>query len=165
LEFGPGDAVKRKGIWLPPTPTTCFETFPFPWDHRLPVTALTPEQQAHHARISEAARALVELRTRWLNPPEWTREAVLEFPASETGAWSHLRDPQTGLARYVRTVPRDPGCAKHLADRTLTKLYNARPAWLAAAHATLDAAVAAAYGWPADLPEKDILARLLERTS
>lgn len=160
-----GTQLREKESGFRYTPTTCFETFPFPWDHRLPVTALTPEQQTHHAKISEAARALVELRTRWLNPPEWTREDVLEFPASETGAWSHLRDPQTGLARYVRTVPRDPGCAKHLADRTLTKLYNARPAWLAAAHATLDAAVAAAYGWPADLPEKDILASLLERTS
>ena len=28
-------------------------------------------------------------------------------------------------------------------------------------HAKLDAAVAAAYGWPADLPEEDVLARLL----
>jgi len=42
---------------------------------------LTSEQQAHHARISEAARALDDLRTRWLNPPEWTREEILEFPA------------------------------------------------------------------------------------
>jgi hypothetical protein len=27
---------------------------------------------------------------------------------------------------------------------------------------TLDAAVAAAYGWPADLPDDDVLSRLLE---
>jgi len=47
------------------------------------------------------------------------------------------------------------------ADRTLTKLYNARPAWLASAHAELDAAVAAAYGCPADLAPDDIIARLL----
>ena len=44
--------------------------------------------------------------------------------------------------------------------RTLTKLYNERPAWLANAHASLDAAVAAAYGWPADLSDEDVLARL-----
>ncbi len=37
--------------------------------------------------------------------------------------------------------------AKALQKRTLTQLYNARPAWLAQAHAQLDAAVAAAYGW------------------
>jgi len=34
-----------------------------------------------------------------------------------------------------------------LARRTLTNLYNQRPAWLAQAHATLDAAVATADGW------------------
>jgi hypothetical protein len=37
-----------------------------------------------------------------------------------------------------------------------------RPAWLAKVHADLDAAVAAAYGWPADITEGDALARLLD---
>ena len=36
-----------------------------------------------------------------------------------------------------------------LKTRTLTNLYNARPAWLADAHRKLDEAVFAAYGWPA----------------
>ncbi|MCB0025502.1 MAG: hypothetical protein KDD91_20860, partial [Caldilinea sp.] len=45
--------------------------------------------------------------------------------------------------------------------RTLTNLYNARPAWLAAAHRTLDGAVCAAYGWPDDLSDEEVLARLL----
>ena len=45
--------------------------------------------------------------------------------------------------------------------RTLTNLYNQRPTWLANAHATLDAAVVDAYGWPADLPDQQILERLL----
>ena len=48
-----------------------------------------------------------------------------------------------------------------LSKRTLTNLYNARPTWLANAHATLDGAVLDAYGWPADLPDDEILARLL----
>jgi hypothetical protein len=48
-----------------------------------------------------------------------------------------------------------------LKKRTLTNLYNERPAWLDDAHRDLDAAVAATYGWPADLPEEDALARLL----
>ncbi len=48
-----------------------------------------------------------------------------------------------------------------LKKRTLTNLYNARPAWLDEAHRTLDAAVFAAYGWPADLSDEEILARLL----
>ena len=40
-----------------------------------------------------------------------------------------------------------------LEKRTLTNLYNQRPTWLDHAHADLDAAVFAAYGWPADLPD------------
>lgn len=46
--------------------------------------------------------------------------------------------------------------------RTLTNLYNQYPAWLAHAHARLDAAVAAAYGWRDDLSDGDILDRLLD---
>ena len=45
--------------------------------------------------------------------------------------------------------------------RTLTNLYNARPAWLDLAHRALDAAVLAAYGWPVDLTDDEILTRLL----
>ena len=52
-----------------------------------------------------------------------------------------------------------------LKKRTLTNLYNQRPTWLQNAHATLDHAVWAAYGWddpvPADVEEDTILARLL----
>ena len=50
--------------------------------------------------------------------------------------------------------------AEVLKTRTLTKLYNARPAWLDHAHKALDAAVAAAYGWPADLSYDEVLLRL-----
>jgi hypothetical protein len=53
------------------TPTTCFETFPFP-DH------LTPRDTAQAAptgplaeRIAQAAQRLNELRENWLNPAEW----------------------------------------------------------------------------------------------
>jgi hypothetical protein len=45
--------------------------------------------------------------------------------------------------------------------RTLTNLYNARPDWLDEAHRQLDAAVLHAYGWPRDLSDEEILARLL----
>ena len=48
-----------------------------------------------------------------------------------------------------------------LVKRTLTNLYNQRPTWLDHAHAALDAAVFAAYGWPADLADAEILERLL----
>ena len=48
-----------------------------------------------------------------------------------------------------------------LKKRTLTNLYNARPTWLQLAHERLDAAVAGAYGWPADVADGEILERLL----
>ena len=52
--------------------------------------------------------------------------------------------------------------AKEPAKRTLTNLYNQRPAWLANAHRPLDEAVFAAYGRPTDLSDDQILAKLLE---
>jgi hypothetical protein len=94
------------------TPTTCFETFPFP--HPI---------DAQRDAIAEAAGDLDRLRIGWLNPP--------------------------GLS------------GADLAKRTLTNLYNARPTWLAQAHDRLDAAVLAAYGWPADIDHEELLARLL----
>ena len=51
--------------------------------------------------------------------------------------------------------------AAELRRRTLTNLYNQRPTWLDNEHRVLDAAVADAYGWPADLAEGEILERLL----
>jgi hypothetical protein len=49
-----------------------------------------------------------------------------------------------------------------LKKRTLTNLYNDRPAWLANAHRALDEAVFAAYGWPPSLTDDELLAKLLD---
>jgi hypothetical protein len=94
------------------TPTTTFETFPFP----------RPSNEQRDA-IAAATKRLDELRTGWLDPPGAT-DAELKV-------------------------------------RTLTNLYNERPAWLRDIHARLDSAVLAAYGWPSDIADDDILARLL----
>ncbi len=96
------------------------------------------------AAIAVAARRLVELRDRWLNPPEWVE-------------W--VDEPVPGYPE--RPVPRDADAAKALKKRTLTNLYNARPQWLADAHDALDAAVAAAYGWSAGISDEDALRELL----
>lgn len=140
------------------TPTTCFETFPMPKP--------TPEQEA---AITEAARELNELRERWLNPPEWTREEVLEFPGTGGGPWDRFINKATvdsktniGLVRYPRLMPKDEASAKELQKRTLTKLYNDRPAWLDTAHRKLDTAVFAAYGWKPEMSDADLLKSLLE---
>ena len=90
-----------------------------------------------------SARRLVELRDRWLNPPEWE--------------W--VEEPVPGYPK--RPVPRDEDAAKGLKKRTLTNLYNARPQWLADAQEALYAAVAAAYGWSAYISDDDVLRELL----
>ena len=126
------------------TPTTTFETFPFPVGLTPNVAATDYESDPRVAAIAEAARRLVELRDRWLNPPEWVE-------------W--VDEPVPGYPK--RPVPRDEEAAKPLKKRTLTNLYNDRPQWLADAHAALDAAVASAYGWPADISDDDALGELL----
>ena len=126
------------------TPSTTFETFPFPAGLTPNVPAASYAADPRAAAITEAARRLVELRDRWLNPPEWVK-------------W--VDEPVPGYPQ--RPVPRDEDAAKALKKRTLTNLYNTRPRWLTDAHATLDAAVAAAYGWPADITDDDALRELL----
>ena len=126
------------------TPTTTFETFPFPDGLSPDVPAAEYANDPRAAAIADAACRLVELRDRWLNPPEWVE-------------W--IDEPVPGYPQ--RPVPRDEAAAKELKKRTLTNLYNARPRWLADAHATLDAAVATAYGWDADISDDDALRELL----
>ncbi len=50
---------------------------------------------------------------------------------------------------------------KELKKRTLTNLYNDRPPWLRLAHERLDRAVFAAYGWPEEIEDEEILKNLL----
>ena len=78
---------------------------------------------------TKAAKRLDELRRRWLNPPDLVRikpEVVPGYPD--------------------RILPKDDAAAAVLKTRTLTNLYNQRPAWLDNAHRDLDQAVAVAYG-------------------
>ena len=126
------------------TPTTTFQTFPFPQGLSPDIPAADYANDPRALAIAAAARRLVELRDRWLNPPEWVE-------------W--IDEPVPGYPK--RPVPRDETAAKELKKRTLTNLYNARPQWLADAHDALDAAVATAYGWDTDISEEDALERLL----
>ena len=145
-----GTQLREKESGFRYTPSTCFETFPMPEP--------TGEQKQ---AIADAARELNELRERWLNPPEWTREEVLEFPGTPGGPWSRYIAPGTTTVRYPRIVPKDEASAKLLKKRTLTALYNERPTWLDLAHQKLDAAVFAAYGWDPAMTDDELLAALL----
>ena len=103
----------------------------------------------HAEAIATAAKRLNELREAWLNPPEWVD-------------W--VRTPEEEKAGFPKRPIAKPGHEADLKKRTLTNLYNARPAWLYLAHKTLDAAVAMAYGWQDYTPEmsdEEILRRLL----
>ena len=58
-------------------------------------------------------------------------------------------------------IPRNKEAVKALKGRTLTNLHNHPPQWLADAHAALDSAVAAAYGWDAEINQEGALKKLL----
>lgn len=152
------------------TPTTCFETFPFPdgltpadtannqesklasFDSNKPTPApvTNPETMIHAQAIAEAAFKLNDYREKWLNPPEWVDWVIT---------------PEEEAAGFPKRPKAKPGQEANLKKRTLTNLYNARPAWLNMTHETLDKAVAAAYGWhdyTAEMPDAEILQRLLK---
>jgi hypothetical protein len=140
-----------KGAWIGVgndptyTPTSSFETFPFP-EGLMP--NIRAEEYANDPRaiaIAKAATYLNELRENWLNPSDLVK-----------------RVPEVVPGYPDRILPVDDAAAAILKKRTLTNLYNERPAWLDMAHRDLDAAVAAAYGWPADLSDDEILERLFK---
>lgn len=128
--------ASRHGVGNDPTYNArdCFETYPFP-------ATSEPAQ----AEIACAAKNLDDMRTRWLFPVEWVDsvpEVVAGFPE--------------------RRVPK-AGHEAELKKRTMTNLYNTRPAWLVQHHEAIDKAVAAAYGWTDYTPameDDEILRRL-----
>jgi type II restriction/modification system DNA methylase subunit YeeA len=130
------------------TPSTTFETFPFPADLTPNIPAADYAADPRAQAIAAAAARLNELRENWLNPPDLVK-----------------RVPEVVPGYPDRILPIDDAAAAVLKKRTLTNLYNARPAWLDHAHRALDEAVAGAYGWGDDwraglLTGDEILARL-----
>jgi hypothetical protein len=123
-------------------------TFPFPegLSPDIPVAKYAADPRAQE--VAAAAARLNGLRENWLNPVDLV-----------------MREPEVLPGYPDRILPKDEEAAKELKKRTLTNLYNARPQWLANAHAALDATVAIAYGWGEDwragqLDEDEILSRL-----
>lgn len=130
------------------TPSTTFETFPFPEGLTLDIPAGEYADDPRAQEIAVAATRLNELRENWLNPADLV-----------------VRVPEVVPGYPDRILPKDEDATKELKKRTLTNLYNTRPQWLANAHAALDEAVAEAYGWGDDwraglLTDDEILARL-----
>jgi type II restriction/modification system DNA methylase subunit YeeA len=130
-------------------PETVFETYPFPIGMRPDILAATFANTPYAQAIATAARDLVEKRDLWLNPPD-----LIE------------RVPEVVPGYPDRIIPRNGKAAAILKTRTLTNLYNTRGmpegTWLDNLHRALDDAVAAAYGWPSDLSDDEILSHLLD---
>ncbi len=132
------------------TPSTTFETFPFPEGLTPNIPAADYAADPRAVKIATAAARLNELRANWLNPADLV-----------------TRVPEVVEGYPDRILPKDDAAAKELKKRTLTNLYNTRPAWLDHAHKALDEAVAEAYGWGDDwrdgkLSEDEILSRLFQ---
>ena len=152
------------------TPTTSFDTFPFPdglrpldtADKTFVATAtgalipagLSPKAVVTKASaIADAAKRLYDLREAWLNPPEWTEHQPDIVPLG------------MAASPYPLRVSAQAGFEAEVAKRTLTNLYNDMPAWLQSAHVQLDKAVAQAYGWTdytPDMSDSEARARLLK---
>ncbi len=126
------------------TPTTTFETFPFPENLTPNIPAKNHADDPRAKRIAKAAKKLDDLRRGWLNPPD-----LVDIV------------PEVAPGYPDRILPKTAEAAAKLKTRTLTNLYNERPSWLDSAHAELDRAVASAYGWPENISTEDALARLL----
>jgi hypothetical protein len=116
----------------------------------------SPNLKTQAIAIAVAAKKLNDLRENWLNPPEWTRKVPEVTPLGmDKSPYPDRIEPKPGISEQD---------LKALQKRTLTNLYNAKPAWLTMAHQQLDLAVAAVYGWTdytPDMPDDEILKRLL----
>jgi type II restriction/modification system DNA methylase subunit YeeA len=123
---------------------SCFETFPFPEGLTPNIPASKYAYDPRAQKIAAAATRLDELRNNWLNPSDLV-----------------TRVPEVVEGYPDRILPKDEAAAQVLKTRTLTNLYNERPAWLDNAHRDLDTAVADAYGWEADISDDEMLTKLL----
>ncbi len=105
----------------------------------------------------------------WLgvgNDPRYTATTTFEtfpLPCPNASQEAGVGASASNLDALRRAWLNPPGASLgEMKKRTLTNLYNERPSWLANAHAALDAAVAAAYGWDPTLPDDEVFPRLLE---
>jgi hypothetical protein len=150
------------------TPTSTFDTFPFPWSPGKEDT-----QSPHYAAISAAAKALHQERAAWLNPPEWATFGVT--PDSKTAKERTLTHLYNALDAYraAQSAQSAGDAAAPVSNgngngEKLVKAARDFAPRLAALHDALDQAVLAAYGW-GDLAgrlrtpdgEEEMLRRLL----
>ena len=132
------------------TPTTTFETFPFPVGLTPNVNPTTFANDSRAIKIDNAVKKLCEQRDRWLYSKD-----LVKFESEHIDGYP------------PRIVPKSRSVESIVKKKTLNYLYNSYPRWLELCHQDLDTAVAEAYGWSTDflngkLTDKEIFHRLLE---
>jgi len=171
------------------TPTTCFETFPFP-------EGLSPKDTAPKTEPEKSAMGYLPLSAESLNESaitpvipfseptpasiaEVTQRPYAQAIANAAFQLNQLRNnwlnppewvdwvitPEEETAGFPKRPVAKPGHEAELKKRTLTNLYNLKPYWLTHAHQILDKAVASAYSWDdytQDMTDAELLQRLLK---
>ena len=140
------------------TPTTSFETFPFPWP---PGQEPSEANDVRVKAIADWARALVAWRERWLNPPP-PQAGTIDVAYDKMLQKRTLTNLYNGLQYYRETIGAggfflqsefDKVTRKSVSRSAIEELHDI--------HAALDYAVLDAYGWPHSLTDEDILEHLL----
>ncbi|HTP11345.1 MAG TPA: type IIL restriction-modification enzyme MmeI [Anaerolineae bacterium] len=146
------------------TPTSTFETFPFPWPPGKEPSRGEARRSPQHSGVGfakdsqsisvSASGSKSNDQDHGANASPLQREQAIAQAAKELvelcDNWLNpYKDQPAGLDVTLK-------------KRTLTNLYNDNPTWLQNAYRKLDEAVFAAYGWSSNLSDDDILARLLE---
>ncbi len=155
----------RLGTWLGKgndpryTPTTTFETFPFPWP---PGQEPAESDEARVAEIAHWARALHTWRDAWLNPPPPPGNAI-DVTYNKMVQNRTLTNLYNGLVYYRETVKAGGGLFQQSEFNKVTRgsVSRAEIQELDDMHTALDNAVLDAYGWPHHLTDEEILERLL----
>jgi hypothetical protein len=135
------------------TPTTTFETFPFPWP-----PGKEPMEDIRVKAISELARRLDDFRNSWLYPPEEEIGITISKKMLDRRTLTNLynalniyREKYIGKIHDPRLwIAENKGLIKLEEIETLNYIHN-----------SLDQAVLEAYDWPHNLSDEQILERLL----
>ena len=139
------------------TPTTTFETFPFPWP---PGREPDEDEDERVAEIAHWARALVQWRDAWLNPPRTGLYAGVGNAYEKMLKKRTLTNLYNGLV-YYRLKSGEAFIQAAFDKTTRQSVSRAEIQELDDIHTALDHAVLDAYGWPRHLSDEEVLERLL----
>ena len=161
----PAVARHRIFVWMNPEVLCNQQTLVFARDDDYFFGVL--HSRAHELWARGTGTQLREVESGFRYTPTSTFEAFpLPWPPGEEPEGDSRIEAISEAARRLDELRRnwlnpERASEAELKKRTLTNLYNASPTWLQNAHEALDRAVFAAYGWPSDLSDVEILQNLL----